>query len=199
MRIGPSPEWLAEKVTAAGARSINNIVDVTNYVMFELGQPLHAFDMDTLGTDEHGRAAITVRTARPGERLTTLDGVERILAASTLMICDPNGVVALAGVMGGEATEVSDSTVNILLESACFDPESISRTSRSLGLISEASLRFERTVDRTACDAALDRAAALMAEVAGGTVAPGVVDAYPAKLEPRALTLRIERLHRILG
>ena len=115
------------------------------------------------------------------------------------MICDPSGVVALAGVMGGEATEVSDSTVNVLLESACFDPESISRTSRSLGLISEASLRFERTVDRTACVAALDRAAALMAEVAGGAVAPGVVDVYPAELEPRALTLRIERLQRILG
>jgi len=199
VKIGPSPKWLAEKVMAAGARSINNIVDVTNYVMFELGQPLHAFDMDTLATDAHGKVAIRVRTAHEGERLTTLDGIDRALTRSTLMICDSSGVVALAGVMGGEATEVSDSTVNILLESACFDPESISRTSRSLGLISEASLRFERTVDRAGCVEALDRAAALMAEVADGVVAPGVVDAYPATAASPVLTLRIERLHRMLG
>jgi len=176
VKLGPSPAWLAEKVTASGARSISNIVDITNYVMFELGQPLHAFDLDTLATDGSGRVALTVREAKQGETLTTLDGVSRELSTSTLMICDSSGVVALAGVMGGGATEVSDSTVNVLLESACFDPESISRTSRSLGLISEASLRMERTVDRTACDAALDRAAALMAELAGGEVAPGILD-----------------------
>jgi len=197
--IGPSPQWLAEKVTAAGARPISNIVDITNYVMFELGQPLHAFDLDTLGTDAQGRAAISVRRANDGERLTTLDSIERPLTPSMLMICDPSGPVALAGVMGGEHTEVSDKTVNILLESACFDPESISRTSRSLGLISEASLRFERTVDRTGCVEALDRAAALMAELGGGEVAPGVVDAYPRPAVPRALTLRMARLDQILG
>jgi len=197
--IGPSPQWLAEKVASAGARSINNIVDITNFVMFELGQPLHAFDLDTLGTDSDGRAAIIVRRAAEGECLTTLDGADRALTTSTLVICDPSGPVALAGVMGGENTEVSDKTVDILLESACFDPESISRTSRSLGLISEASLRMERSVDRTGCVDAVDRAAALMAELAGGAVAPGALDCYPRPFVPRALTLRMARLDQILG
>ncbi len=199
VKVGPSPQWLADKVTAAGARPINNVVDVTNYVMFELGQPLHAFDLRTLATDADGRVAITVRTARSGEKLRTLDGVDRELRSDTLLICDPTGPVALAGVMGGEATEVSDATVDILLESACFDPASISRTSRSLGLVSEASMRFERTVDRAGCVAALDRAAALIAEVAGGTVAPGVVDAYPAPSRERTLSLRLHRLGDVLG
>jgi phenylalanyl-tRNA synthetase beta chain len=197
--IGPSPQWLADKVTAAGARPINNVVDVTNYVLFELGQPLHAFDMDTLARGEDGRVALSVRRARAGEKLTTLDGVERELSGSTLLICDPSGPVALAGVMGGEATEVADGTVNIVLESACFDPESISRTSRSMALISEASLRFERTVDRTSCIEALDRATALLVEVAGGEVAAGVVDVYPRPHAPTRLTLRLSRLKQILG
>lgn len=197
--IGPSPAWLAEKVNAAGARSISNVVDVTNLVMFEMGQPLHAFDLSTLATDDEGRASIIVRTAREGERLTTLDGVQRDLRKDTLLICDPSGPVALAGVMGGEATEVSDRTVDILLESACFDPASISRTSRSLALVSEASMRFERTVDRTGCTTAVDRAAALMAEVAGGQVAPGVVDAYPHPLPERRVTLRLARLSALVG
>lgn len=199
VKIGPSPQWLAEKVQACGARSISNVVDITNYVMFELGQPLHAFDLATLGRAADGKVEITVRTAREGETLTTLDGVERKLAADTLLITDPTGPVALAGVMGGEATEVSDATVDILLESAAFAPTSISRTSRSLGLISEASMRFERTVDRTGCAAAADRAASMMAELCGGTVAPGIVDEYPHSLSQRELTLRIARLHQILG
>jgi len=199
VKIGPSPAWLAEKITAAGARPISNIVDITNYVMFELGQPLHAFDLDTLATDASGRAAITVRTAAAGEQLTTLDGVKRELRADTLLICDESGPIALAGVMGGETTEVGDGTVNVLLESACFNPASVSRTSRSLGLVSEASMRFERTVDRTACIAAVDRAAALIAEIAGGEVASGVVDVYPSPHVDRSLTLRIERLHAITG
>ena len=199
VKIGPSPQWLAEKVTAAGARPINNVVDITNYVLFELGQPLHAFDLDTLAAGDDGLAAISVRRAQSGEHLTTLDGARRELSETTLVICDPTGPVALAGVMGGEATEVSESTVNVLLESACFDPESISRTSRSLALISEASLRFERTVDRTACIAAVDRAAQLMAEVAGGEVAPGVVDAYARPLESVRLSLRLSRLLQIVG
>lgn len=199
VKIGPSPEWLVERVTAAGARSINNVVDITNYVMFELGQPLHAFDLNTLAKDPDGRAHIIVRTAREGERLVTLDGIERELREDTLLICDPTGPVALAGVMGGEATEVSDATVDILLESACFDPRSVSRTSRSLGLVSEASMRFERTVDRTGCVAAADRAAALFAELADGDVAVGVVDVYPHPLPVRRLTLRFARLEQILG
>jgi phenylalanyl-tRNA synthetase beta chain len=136
--IGPSPEWLVDRVVAAGARPISNIVDITNYVMYELGQPLHAFDLDTLGPGG-GKAAITVRVARDGERLTTLDGQDRELSPDTLLICDPSGPVALAGVMGGATTEVSDTTVNVLLEAACFQPASTGRTSRRLALISEAS------------------------------------------------------------
>ncbi len=199
VRMGPSPAWLAERVIAAGARPISSVVDVTNYVMFETGQPLHAFDLATLSAGDDGRAAITVRTAAPGERLTTLDGVDRELRHDTLLICDASGPVALAGVMGGASTEVSDGTVDVLLESACFEPASISRTSRSLGLVSEASMRFERTVDREGCIAALDRAAALIAEVAGGTVAPGAVDAFVRPMPPRTITLRIERLEAVIG
>jgi phenylalanyl-tRNA synthetase beta chain len=199
VKVGPSPEWLVERITAAGARPINNIVDITNYVMFELGQPLHAFDADLLGRDTSGRIAIGVRRAESGEALVTLDGQKRELADDTLLITDPTGPVALAGVMGGESTEVHDGTVNVLLESACFEPASISRTSRRLGLISEASMRFEKIVDRTACAAASDRAAALIAELAGGTVAPGIVDAYPLPHAPVELSLRVERLNSFLG
>lgn len=198
VRIGPSPEWLVERVTAAGARPISNIVDITNYVMFEMGQPLHAFDAATLGV-AGGKIAIGVRVARAGETLTTLDGVKRDLAADTLMITDPSGVVALAGVMGGETTEVSDSTVDILLEAACFRPASVGRTSRRLGLVSEASQRFERGVDPNGCAAGVDRAAQLMAEIAGGTVAPGVVDAYPKTIEPLTLSLRMAKVNSLLG
>lgn len=197
--VGPSPEWLADKVAAAGARPISNIVDITNFVMFEMGQPLHAFDLATLAKGEDGRASIVVRRAVDGERLTTLDGVERTLTPEALLITDPSGPIALAGVMGGETTEVSDATVDILLESACFLPRSVSRTSRSLGLVSEASMRFERVVDRTGCVDALDRAAALIAELGGGTVAPGVIDVYPHRYEPVRLTLRAARLEQVLG
>lgn len=197
--MGPSPEWLAERVVASGARSINAVVDVTNLVMFELGQPLHAFDLSTLETDADGRAAITVRRAQPGEELITLDGEKRVLDTGMLVIADPSGPVALAGVMGGESTEVSDATVDILLESACFAPASISRTSRALGLVSEASIRFERGVDRTGAVRALDRAATLIAELCGGTVDQGVVDEYPLAFEQATITLRLNRLDAVLG
>ena len=199
VKIGASPEWLAGRVAASGARSISNLVDITNYVMFELGQPLHAFDADRLARDENGMARIGVRTARKGERLTTLDGADRELSADTLLITDASGPIALAGVMGGQSTEVHDGTVNVLLESACFEPASISRTSRRLGLFSEASSRFEKRVDRTACISALDRAAALVAELCGGEVAPGVIDVYPLPAHPRELELRIARLNAVLG
>lgn len=199
VKVGPSPEWLAERVTAAGARPINNVVDVTNYVMFELGQPLHAFDLDTLATGVDGRRAVTVRRARAGERLMTLDGIDRELTPEMLMIADPSGPIALAGVMGGASTEVSEHTVDILLESACFAPASVSRTSRSLGLVSEASLRFERVVDRTGCLTALDRAAALIAELGGGEVAPGAIDVYPVVHEQLSVTLRRARLGALVG
>lgn len=199
VRIGPSPDWLAEKVVAAGARPISNVVDISNLVMFEMGQPLHAFDLATIALAADGRASITVRRALEGERLVTLDGVERALDPDVLLITDPSGPIALAGVMGGEATEVSDATTDILLESAMFLPGSVSRTSRSLGLVSEASMRFERVVDRSACVAALDRAAALIAELGGGSVAPGVIDVYPHPIQPAMLTLRVERLEQIIG
>jgi phenylalanyl-tRNA synthetase beta chain len=198
VKIGPSPDWLVAKVASAGARPISNIVDITNYVMFELGQPLHAFDFATIAPGGR-RADITVRTAREGEDLTTLDGADRQLAADTLLICDPTGPIALAGVMGGAATEVTEATVDILLESARFDPASISRTSRRLGLFSEASQRFERGVDPNGCAAACDRAAQLIAELGGGTVAPGIVDTYPAVVAPRELTLRMTRVNDLLG
>jgi phenylalanyl-tRNA synthetase beta chain len=199
VKIGPSPQWLAEKVIASGTRSISNVVDITNYIMFELGQPLHAFDADLLARGDSGLAELGVRLARAGEELTTLDGQKRELAPDVLIITDSSGPIALAGVMGGEATEIHDGTANILLESACFSPSSISHTSRRLGLFSEASSRFEKVVDRGACVAALDRAAALMAELAGGEVAPGVIDAYPLPLEPRVVTLRHERLLAVIG
>jgi phenylalanyl-tRNA synthetase beta chain len=198
VKIGPSPDWLADRVAASGARPISNVVDVTNYVMFELGQPLHAFDAARLA-EAAGKRAITVRLANPGERLVTLDGQDRALAADTLVIADPSGVVALAGVMGGGATEVSDATVDILLEAACFEAPSVGRTSRRLALISEASTRFERGVDPNGCVLAIDRAAQLLAEVAGGTVAPGVVDVYPRVVEPLVLELRVPRLNALLG
>ena len=199
VKIGPSPAWLAARVEAAGARSINNVVDITNLVMFETGQPLHAFDLDTITKDDAGRAAVIIRRATDGEHVTTLDGQDRTLIASNLLIADPSGPITLAGVMGAEHTEITEATTNIFLEAAVFDPETTSRTSRRLGLLSEASMRYERGVDRTYTPAALDRAAALMAELAAGVVAPGVIDCYPLPYEPAQLTLRHERLTTLVG
>jgi len=199
VRIGPSPDWLAERVAAAGARPISNIVDITNYVMFELGQPLHAFDASTIAADAEGRAHIIVRGAASDDKLTTLDGQQRSLKPGMILITDPTGPIALGGVMGGENTEVGETTVDILLEAASFEPTSISRTSRSLGLTSEASSRFEKGVDPNGCVAALDRAAQLMADLAGGEVAPGIIDVYPRPASPVTLTLRLERVNAILG
>ncbi|MHB1017711.1 MAG: phenylalanine--tRNA ligase subunit beta [Coriobacteriia bacterium] len=198
VKIGPSPAWLAERVAAAGARPVNNVVDVTNYILFELGQPLHAFDLGKLAKRD-GKVAITVRSAREGETLKTLDGQDRALAADSLVIADDARAVALAGVMGGEETEVSEQTTDILLESACFGAASTSRTSRRLGLISESSLRYERGMDPNLAARASARAAALIAEVAGGTVAPGIVDEYPGEQPPLRLPLRTERVNALLG
>ncbi|MCL2332351.1 MAG: phenylalanine--tRNA ligase subunit beta [Actinomycetia bacterium] len=199
VKIGPSPAWLAARVETAGARSINNIVDITNLVMFETGQPLHAFDLDTITKDASGRAAVIVRRATEGERITTLDGQDRILASSNTLIADPAGPITLGGVMGALHTEISESTTNVFLEAAVFDPETTSRTSRRLSLLSEASMRFERGVDRVYTPTALTRAATLMAELAGGTVAPGIIDVYPLSYEAPQLTLRHERLISLIG
>ncbi|MCL4079252.1 phenylalanine--tRNA ligase subunit beta [Coriobacteriia bacterium Es71-Z0120] len=198
VRIGPSPDWLAERIVAAGARPINNVVDVTNYVLFELGQPLHAFDLATIAAPG-GVAKVIVRRANDGERLRTLDGQDRVLSPDMLVIADANGPVALAGVMGGEATEVSERTVDVLLEAASFDRASVSKTSRTLGLLSESSLRFERGVDPELAARASERAAALIAELGGGEVAPGLIDVYPSPVTHRSITLRCGRMNAFLG
>ncbi|MDR1358490.1 MAG: phenylalanine--tRNA ligase subunit beta, partial [Coriobacteriales bacterium] len=205
VKVGPSPAWLAERVTAAGTRSINNIVDVTNYIMYETGQPLHAFDFDTLTRDGEGRASIVVRAAGEGEEFTTLDEIERRLSPDVTVIVDGNAAggagatVALAGVMGGLESEVTDATVNILLESAAFDPGHTSRTSRNLKLFSESSSRFERGVNDVSCEEFGARAAALMVEVGGGSLAEGVVDCYPAPRVIPVLSLRMPRLRALIG
>jgi len=194
LTVKPSPPWLAQRLRAVGLRPINNLVDVTNYVLWEMGQPLHAFDYDTIA--EH---RIVVRRARPGERLRTLDGQDRALSSDMLMICDPERAVAVGGVMGGGATEVTQTTTTVLLESAYFNPGSVRRTSRALGLHTDAAYRFERGADIEGLREALDRAAQLMADLGGGTVAKGVIDAYPSPRPRPRVTLRRARIERLIG
>ena len=200
VHVGPSPEWLAKRVAAAGARPINNVVDITNYVMYLTGQPLHAFDLAKLDRQSDGKAHIVVRAAHEGETITTLDGNERQLTEDMALITD-NGQtpIALAGVMGGANSEIDDATCDVLLESAAFSSSHTSRTSRNLQLISEASMRFERIVDAHGCAAAAEAACALFESVCGAQVAPGAVDAYPNPSEPLNLTLRCERLRAMMG
>ena len=193
--VGPSPEWLARRLESIGLRPINNIVDVTNYVLWELGQPLHAFDLATLS---EGR--IVVRVARTGECLRTLDGEDRELDPSMLVIADATTPIALAGVMGGEATEVSEQTKDLLIESAWFDPASVRRTARSLGMHSDASHRFERGADPAVSLFAADRAAALILELAGGRLDGDAVDARGEALpEPRPVKISLDRLDSFSG
>jgi len=192
--IGPSPAWLRARLRAIGLRPISNVVDVTNYVLWELGQPLHAYDGATVAD-----ATIVVRRARADERFTTLDGQERALDASMLMIADPERAIGLAGVMGGANTEVTDRTTQVLLESAWFAAASIRRTSRALGLRTDAAYRFERGADIEGLVTASARATALIAELAGGTIARGMVDAYPRKRKPQQVRLRMSRVSRVLG
>ena len=194
VQVGRSPRKLAARLRAVGVRPISNLVDVTNYVMFELGQPLHAFDWRKLTG-----ATIGVRRARAGERITTLDGVDRALEAGDLLICDAERPVALAGVMGGLDTEVSGATTRILLESASFEARSIRRTARRLALLSEASQRFERGVDPALASLAAARAAALLARLGGGAVARGEVDAYPQPKQRVTVPLRLERARALTG
>ena len=198
VKVGPSPDWLAERVTAAGARSINNVVDVTNYILFLLGQPLHAFDYDKL-VDETGKANVVVRAAKNGEKLQTLDGEERELTEDMTVIATPEKAVGLAGVMGGFDTEVTDETTTILLEAATFEPGRTSRTSRNLGLISESSMRYERRVDDVEIDRMSAAAAQLLAEVSGCTVVPGLIDVYNTKTEAPTLEFRIPRFQAMMG
>jgi phenylalanyl-tRNA synthetase beta chain len=194
VELAPSPPWLVQRLAAAGVRAINNVVDATNYVMLELGHPLHAFDYERL----HG-SALRIRRARDGERMTTLDGVERTLDGEMLVIADAERATAIAGVMGGGDSEVSASTRRIALESAYFVPQSVRRTSKRLGLSTEASYRFERGADPEAPVLAVSRACQLLEQIGAGRVLPGLVDAHPAPRPRGVITLRASRVAGLLG
>src|SRR5262245_37509446 len=194
VHIGPSPDWLRTRLEAAGVRPINNVVDVTNYVMLEIGQPLHAFDLERLA---FGR--IVVRRAVGGARLRTLDGVDRTLDDDMLVIADGERAVAIGGVMGGANSELSGTTKKIALESAYFEPTSVRRTSKRLGLKTEASIRFERGAAIEMPPAGIRRAAELFARIGAGTPAAPMIDRYPLPRQPRTIELRSSRIARLLG
>lgn len=194
VKVGPSPDWMQKRLLSCGIRPINTIVDVTNYVFMELGHPLHAFDFDTLKGHK-----IDVRSANEGEHFTTLDGKDRILKEEDLLICDGERPIAIAGVMGGQNTEVTDNTVNVLVESAHFLATSVRRSSKRLGLQTDASKRFERGCDPNNVIRALDRAAMLMHQLAGGKVSPGVIDVKESEFPEKVITCRFSRVNSLLG
>lgn len=194
VEIKESPEWLKRRLKAVGLRPINNVVDVTNFVLFEVGQPLHAFDLDNLSGKK-----IVVRCAEDGEKFTTLDSKERILTSKDLMICDGEKAVAIAGVMGGENSEVTNETKNILIESAFFNPSSIRKTAKRLSLSTDASYRFERGTDYNITKFAAQRAAQLIQQTTGGEIATGEIDAYPNPFKNRITNVRFARITKILG
>jgi len=194
VKIGSSPLWMVRRLKAVGLRPIGNVVDITNYILWETGHPLHAFDLERL----EGRKII-VRRAQPGERMTTLDEVERPLDPEILVIADAKATVALAGIMGGLHSEVTEKTTHVFLESAWFNPVLIRRGSKRLGLRTEASYRFERGADPEAVSYASQRASQMLAELAGGTLAKGCLDKYAQSYKPLALTLRHARVESILG
>ncbi|HKQ06528.1 MAG TPA: phenylalanine--tRNA ligase subunit beta [Blastocatellia bacterium] len=194
IQVGPSPKWLVDRLEAIGQRTVNNVADVSNYVMFEMGQPTHAFDLNLL----HGKKII-VRRPASGEQITTLDGFTRELAADHLIIADADHAVAIAGVMGGEETEITDSTTDVLIESAYFNPASIRHTAKALGMDTEASYRFARGTDFGAQVRAADRVAELIVEVAGGRILKGVIDVYPAPVSRDSVALREARIERLTG
>ncbi len=194
VRVGSSPEWVVRRLEACGLRSINNVVDASNLVLLELGNPIHFFDLQLV---PQGR--IIVRSARSGETLTTLDGVERSLLESDLVIADGSRPIALAGIMGGADTEIHQGTTQVLIEAASFRPGTVRATARRLGLHTDASHRFERGVDPEAVPAAQELAVRLLAELAAGEPVPGIVDLYPTPPERRPLRVRLERIRRLLG
>ncbi|MFP4193995.1 MAG: phenylalanine--tRNA ligase subunit beta [Desulfobacterales bacterium] len=195
IKTGPSPDWLKQRLRAVGLKPINNIVDTTNYVMMETGQPLHAFDFDRLAGHR-----IVVRTPREKEdNFTTLDGKPRELDAETLLICDDEKPVAIAGIMGGENSEIMDSTTRVLIESACFDPVSIRKTSKRMGAATDASYRFERGVDPAGTVYAMNRAARMIAELAGGRIIEGIIDENPRPYTKKTISLSTEKTNRHLG
>jgi phenylalanyl-tRNA synthetase beta chain len=193
VRISDSPEWIVARLEKCGIRNINNVVDITNYVLLEFGHPLHAFDADKIAGKE-----IKVSKAGKDKKIVTLDGIDRELPEDALLIWDGMGPVAIAGIMGGVNTEVSDGTKDVFLESAYFDPVSVRRTSKRLNLASESSYRFERGADIEFLDRALDRAARLIKEVAGGTIS-GVIDEYPVRFTPESVEVKFDRVNGILG
>jgi len=194
VRIGPSPPWLKQRLTAAGQRPISNVVDITNYVMLLYGQPLHAFDLDRV----RGRS-IVVRRAREGETMTTLDGVERSFSRGVALVCDAEGPSGIAGIMGGAVSEVSPATTRVLMESATWVGPNIMRSSRALGLRSEASARFEKGLHPETAMAAQRVAAKLMVDLCGARLVPGTIDAYPTPAPPRTVGLRPARIEALLG
>lgn len=194
VRIKESPEWLKKSLLAIGLRPINNIVDITNYIMFETGQPLHAFDYDKIRKKE-----IIVKTAKEGDKFTTLDSKERILNSESLMVCDGEGYSGIAGIMGGESSEITDSTKNVFIESAYFDSVCIRKNSKKLGMQTDASQRFERGVDIEKVPYASDRAAMLMQELADGEVLKGLIDVYPEKFENLKIGMRVSKAEQIIG
>jgi phenylalanyl-tRNA synthetase beta chain len=194
VKVGPSPEWLVKRLEAIGQRSVNNIADITNYVMFELGQPNHAFDLNSLQ-----ERRIIVRRARAGEKIKTLDGVERQLSTDMCIIADANRPIAIGGVMGGEETEINADTTDVLVESAYFNPASVRATARALGMNTEASYRYERGADYDSQVRVADRVAQLVAEIAGGTILKGAIDVYPQRIERDAVKLRESRIERLSG
>ena len=199
VKVGPSPDWLRVTLEKVGIRSISNVVDVTNYVMLECGQPLHAFDYHLIANGASGKSTIVVRRASEGEKFTTLDGQQRTLTGEMLLIADEQKGIALAGIMGGANTQINEATKDVIIESACFKPTNIRRTSKTLGLRSESSYRFERGADISICEWASRRAAQLIMETAGGETAGGVVDVFPQPPEPREVTLRHARVGHLLG
>jgi phenylalanyl-tRNA synthetase beta chain len=213
VKVGPSPDWLKSTLEKVGVRSISNVVDVTNYVMLEIGQPLHAFDYhlagqasrlpQTVETENRDRRnacpTIVIRRAVEGEKFMTLDGQERTLTNQMLLIADETRAIALAGIMGGANSEINLKTTDVLIESAYFKRQNIRSTSRKLELRTESSYRFERGADVEICDWASQRAAQLILETAGGQLAEGIVDAYPKRFEPKQITLRYPKTDELLG
>jgi phenylalanyl-tRNA synthetase beta chain len=194
VKVQPSPDWLRQRLEAIGQNSINNVVDITNYVMFELGPPLHAYDLDKLN-----ERRIVVRRSQPGEKLRTLDGIERTLAKDTCLIADATRALGIGGVMGGADSEIGFSSRNLLIEAAWFDPISVRRTSKALGLRTEASYRFERGADPEMAEVGSRRAAELIQQLAGGEILAGVVDIYPRREPERKIELTRKELLRVMG
>ncbi|BBB31764.1 phenylalanyl-tRNA synthetase beta chain [Thermotomaculum hydrothermale] len=194
VKIGPSPDWMVELLESVGIRSINNVVDITNFVLWEMGHPLHAFDYRFI----EGKKII-VRSAKQGEKFITLDGVERELNPSDLLIADAKRGIALAGIMGGENSEIREDTKDVVIESAYFDPATIRKTSKRLALHTDSSYRFERGADIEVLKKAADRAAQLMVEYAGGTLCSETIDVYLEKFEPKRVRLYLDRVNKILG